>query len=218
MTRVVVVDDQALIRASFSLLIDAVPDLTVVGEAADGVQAVEVAAREQPDVVLMDIRMPLLNGIEATRRIVAATPRVQVLILTTYNLDEYVYASLRAGASGFLLKDSPPADLLAAIRVVAVGEALLDPRVTRRLIREFADRPWPTRAPAARELSGVTQREIEVLTLVAHGLSNAEMAERMHVSLATVKTHVARLLTKLDARNRIDLVILAYNTGLVRPS
>ena len=214
MTRVVVVDDQTLVRASFGVLIDTAPGLTVVGEAGDGIEAVEVVAREQPDVVLMDIRMPRLNGIDATRRIVADSDSVKVLILTTYDLDEYVYAALRAGASGFLLKDAPPADLLTAIQVIADGEALLAPRVTRRLIREFAERPEPQRIlPQA--LSGVTDREREVLLLVAQGLSNTEIAEQLHISLATAKTHVARLLTKLDARNRIQLVIIAYRSGLI---
>ncbi|WP_430788930.1 response regulator [Actinoplanes sp. G11-F43] len=215
MTRVVVVDDQTLVRASFSVLIGTAPGLTVVGEAGDGVTAVEVVARERPDVVLMDIRMPRLNGIDATQRIVAAHSDVKVLILTTYDLDEYVYAALRAGASGFLLKDAPPADLLTAIQVIADGDALLAPRVTRRLIREFAERPEPQRdLPPA--LSGITDREREVLLLVAHGLSNTEIAERLQISTATAKTHVARMLTKLDARNRIELVILAYRSGLVR--
>ncbi len=215
MTRVVVVDDQTLVRASFSVLIGTAPGLTVVGEAGDGVTAVEVVVRERPDVVLMDIRMPRLNGIDATQRIVAAHSDVKVLILTTYDLDEYVYAALRAGASGFLLKDAPPADLLTAIQVIADGDALLAPRVTRRLIREFAERPEPQRdLPPA--LSGITDREREVLLLVAHGLSNTEIAERLQISTATAKTHVARMLTKLDARNRIELVILAYRSGLVR--
>jgi DNA-binding NarL/FixJ family response regulator len=214
MTRVVVVDDQALVRASFGVLIDTTPGLTVVGEAGDGVQAVEVAARERPDVVLMDIRMPRLNGIDATREVVARVPDVKVLMLTTYDLDEYVYAALRAGASGFLLKDAPPADLLNAIGVIAGGDAILAPPITRRLIREFADRPEPRRGlPAG--LDGVTGRERDVLLLVAQGLSNTEIAERLHISLATTKTHVARLLTKLDARNRIQLVIIAYESGLV---
>jgi DNA-binding NarL/FixJ family response regulator len=216
MTSVVVVDDQALVRASFRLLLETAPDLTVVGEAGDGVQAVEVAARERPDVVLMDIRMPLRNGIEATERIVAADADIKVLILTTYDRDEYVYAALRAGASGFLLKDAPPADLLAAIHVVAAGEALLAPRITRRLIRAFAEQPAPDMRKQ-RELSGITDREREVLVLVARGLSNAEIAEQLYISLATTKTHVARLLAKLDARDRIQLVIIAYESGLVRP-
>jgi DNA-binding NarL/FixJ family response regulator len=214
MTRVVVVDDQALVRASFGVLLDTAPGLTVVGEAGDGIEAVEVVARERPEVVLMDIRMPRLNGIEATRQIVARVADVKVLILTTYDLDEYVYAALRAGASGFLLKDTPPAELLTAIQVIANGDALLAPRITRRLIREFADRPEPRRV-LPDGLSGITDRERDVLLLVAEGLSNTEISERLHISRATTKTHVARLLTKLDARNRIQLVILAYRSGLV---
>jgi DNA-binding NarL/FixJ family response regulator len=216
-TRVVVADDHALIRGSFRVLVETAADLTVVGEAATGEQAVELAGRERPDVVLMDIRMPRLDGIEATRRIVAATgDAVRVLVLTTFDLDEYVYAALRAGASGFLLKDAPPADLLAAIRVVAGGDALLAPAVTRRLIGEFARRPEPGRAPR-HGLDGVTDREREVLLLIARGLTNTEIAEALHVSLATAKTHVGRLLAKLNARDRAQLVIVAYETGLITP-
>jgi DNA-binding NarL/FixJ family response regulator len=217
--RVVVADDQALLRGSFRVLVDTVPGLAAVGEAATGAEAVELAERERPDVVLMDVRMPEMDGIEATRRI-TASPRatgVRVLILTTFDLDEYVYAALRAGASGFLLKDTPPADLLAAIRVVAAGDALLAPAITRRLIAEFARRPEPERRPIA-SLDGVTERQREVLALVARGLSNAEIAASLHVSLATAKTHVSRLLTKLAARDRAQLVIVAYETGLVRPA
>ena len=218
MIRVLVADDQALVRGSFRLLVDTAPDLEVVGEAATGAEAVEIAAREKPDVLLMDIRMPEMDGIEATRRITASGPTadVRVLILTTFDLDEYVYAALRAGASGFLLKDTPPADLLAAIRVIAAGDALLAPAITRRLIAEFARRPEPGRPPAA-TLEGVTDREREVLTLIARGLSNAEIAQALHVTMATAKTHVSRLLAKLGARDRAQLVMLAYETGLVRP-
>jgi DNA-binding NarL/FixJ family response regulator len=216
--RVVVADDQALVRAGFRVLVDSAADLEVVGEAADGEEAVELARRERPDVVLMDIRMPAMDGLEATRRITALDEAagVRILILTTFHLDEYVYQALRAGASGFLLKDTPPADLLAAIRVVAAGDALLAPRVTRRLIEEFARRPEPAAAtPAA--LAALTDREREVLALVARGLTNAEIAERLVVSPATSKTHVSRVLTKLGARDRAQLVMLAYETGLVTP-
>jgi DNA-binding NarL/FixJ family response regulator len=216
--RVVVADDQLLVRAGFRVLVDSAPDLEVVGEAGDGTEAVELARRERPDVVLMDIRMPSMDGLEATRRIVAdeLLAGVRVLVLTTFDLDEYVYQALRAGASGFLLKDTPPADLLAAIRVVAAGDALLAPRVTRRLIEEFARRPEPAAvAPAA--LAALTQREREVLALVARGLTNAEIADRLFVSAATTKTHVSRVLAKLRARDRAQLVMLAYETGLVTP-
>ena len=218
MIRVLVADDQTLVRAGFRVLVDSAPDLEVVGEAADGLDAVEAARRLRPDVVLMDIRMPRMDGLEATRRIVALDQAgaVRVLVLTTFDLDEYVYQALRAGASGFLLKDTPPADLLAAIRVVAAGDALLAPSVTRRLIAEFARRPDPTRAAPA-ELQALTDREREVLALVAQGLSNAEIAERLVVSPATSKTYVSRLLAKLGARDRAQLVAIAYETGLVTP-
>jgi DNA-binding NarL/FixJ family response regulator len=216
--RVVVADDQALVRAGFRVLVDSATDLEVVGEAAHGEEAVELARRERPDVVLMDIRMPTMDGLEATRRITALDEAagVRILILTTFHLDEYVYQALRAGASGFLLKDTPPADLLAAIRVVAAGDALLAPRVTRRLIEEFARRPEPAlTTPGA--LAALTGREREVLALVARGLSNTEIAEQLVVSPATSKTHVSRVLTKLGARDRAQLVMLAYETGLVTP-
>ncbi|TYC07176.1 response regulator transcription factor [Micromonospora sp. WP24] len=218
MIRVLIADDQALLRGSFRVLIDLAGDCATVAEAGTGVEAVELAARHRPDVVLMDVRMPEMDGIEATRRICAdvATAGCRVLILTTFDLDEYVYGALRAGASGFLLKDTPPADLLAAVRVVAAGEALLAPTVTRRLIDEFARRPEPDR-PLPRRLDGVTEREREVLTLIARGLSNAELAAHLQLSLATVKTHVGRLLTKLAVRDRAQLVIVAYETGLVGP-
>ncbi|MER5323890.1 response regulator transcription factor [Streptosporangium roseum] len=216
MIRVLVADDQALLRGSFRILVDTAPDLTTVGEAGTGAEAVGLARSERPDVVLMDVRMPEMDGIEATRRICgsADTAGVRVLMLTTFDLDEYVYAALRAGASGFLLKDTPPGELLAAIRVVAAGEGLLAPTVTRRLIAEFARRPEPSQ-PLAGELGGVTGRERDVLALIARGLSNTEIAGHLRLSLATVKTHVGRLLSKLGARDRAQLVILAYETGLV---
>jgi DNA-binding NarL/FixJ family response regulator len=216
--RVVVADDQLLVRGAFSALIDSAPNLQVVGEAGTGSEAVELARREHPDVALMDIRMPELDGLAATRQIAAdpETAHVRVLILTTFDLDEYVYTALRSGAAGFLLKDTPPADLLTAIRTVATGDALLAPSVTRRLIEEFLRRPESARQPA-NSLDGVTQREIEVLTLIGQGLSNAEIAAALTLSAATVKTHVGRLLMKLHARDRAQLVITAYETSLVRP-
>jgi len=233
--RVVVADDQALVRVGFCGIIAATPSFAVVGEAGNGAEAVEAARRTAPDVILMDVRMPVMDGIEATRQITASTD-VRVLILTTFDLDEYVFAALRAGASGFLLKDTLPADLLNAVRVVAAGDALLAPSVTRRLIGEFARTPrtagTPQTAsqdtaravaaglvgcgqPGGKLLRGLTERELEVLKMVARGLSNAEVAEQLTISPATAKTHVAHLLTKLDARDRIQLVILAYQSGLV---
>jgi DNA-binding NarL/FixJ family response regulator len=219
MIRVAVVDDQALVRSGFVVLLNSAPDIEVVGEAADGGEAVALVGREHPDVVLMDIRMPEMDGLEATRRIVGAdaTASTKVLILTTFDLDEYVFEALRAGASGFLLKDTLPVDLLAAIRVVAAGDALLAPKVTRRLIEQFA-----AAAPAAPTsehpgIADLTEREREVLLAVASGLSNAEIAETMYISHATAKTHVSRLLTKLLARDRAQLVMIAYESGLVTP-
>ncbi|WP_101788772.1 response regulator [Nonomuraea indica] len=212
MIRVLVADDQALLRGSFRVLVDSEPDLMVVGEAGTGAEAVSIAMEERPDVVLMDVRMPEMDGIEATRRIGTAS---RVLIVTMFDLDAYVYDALRAGASGFLLKDTPPADLLAAVRVVARGEALLAPTVTRRLIEEFARIPV---TPTIRGLDGVTEREREVLTLIARGLSNAEISAHLQLSSATVKTHISRLLAKLDARDRAQLVIAAYEGGLVSPA
>jgi DNA-binding NarL/FixJ family response regulator len=210
--RVVVADDQALVRVGLCGIVATADDLTVVGEAADGREAVDIVGRLAPDVVLMDIRMPGVDGIEATRRITASTA-TRVLMLTTFDLDEYVYGALRAGASGFLLKDAPPEDLYAAIRVVAAGDALLAPRVTRRLIATFAA---SSSAPAATPelLDGLTDRERQVLALVAEGLTNAEIGLRLSVTSGTAKTHVARLLHKLGARDRVQLVILAYRSGL----
>ncbi|GLY04250.1 MULTISPECIES: response regulator transcription factor [Actinoplanes] len=217
--RVLIAEDQELLRASLRLLVEATPGLQVVGDVGTGVEAVELARKEQPDVVLMDIRMPKLGGIDATRQICGdpLTPSTRVLILTTFDFDEYVFAALRAGASGFLLKDAKPAELLGAVRVVADGEALLSPAITRRLIDHFSARPEPASRPAL-ELAELTDREREVLTLVAEGLSNTEIAEYLRLSLATVKTHIGRLLAKLRARDRAQLVIVAYETGLVVPA
>jgi DNA-binding NarL/FixJ family response regulator len=213
--RVLVADDQALLRTAFSSLIDAEDDLEVVAEAADGREAVDLAAARSPDVVVMDVRMPVMDGIEATRRVCsegAGAPRV--LILTTFDLDEYVFEALRAGASGFALKSRPLEELLSAIRLVATGEALLAPSVTRRLIAHFADRARVSVRGRA-SLDALTEREREVLLLVAQGLSNPELAERLCVSVPTAKTHVSRILTKLGARDRTQLVIIAYESGLV---
>jgi DNA-binding NarL/FixJ family response regulator len=216
--RVLIADDQALVRAGFKMILDAEDDLEVVGEAADGTEAVEKARRLKPDVVLMDIRMPQLDGIEATRRVVAldgAQP-VRVLMLTTFDLNEYVYEALRAGASGFLLKDVPPEQLAAGIRVVAQGDALLAPSITKRLIQEFA-----SAAPAAttppKGMDELTARELEVFKLIARGLSNAEIAAELIVSETTVKTHVARVLMKLGLRDRVQVVVLAYESGVSVP-
>jgi len=215
---VMVVDDQALVRTGFTMILGAEPDLEVVGEAGDGAEAVEVARRLRPDVVLMDIRMPVMDGVEATRLLAGpeAEDPLRVLILTTFDLDEYVFDALRAGASGFLLKDTPAEELAAAVRVVADGDALLAPSVTRRLVAEFASRPAPEPAFDG-DLEQLTDREREVLVLMARGQSNAEIAGELLVGETTVKTHVGRVLMKLHLRDRVQAVVMAYETGLVRP-
>ncbi|MGK5741674.1 response regulator [Micromonospora sp. URMC 103] len=216
MIRVLIADDQAMVRQGFGALLAAQPDLLVVGDAADGAQAVAAARRLDPDVVLMDVRMPVLDGLAATRKLLGDRPaqRPRVLILTTFDLDDYVYEALRAGASGFLLKDAPAADLVQAVRVVAAGDALLAPAVTRRLIAEFAARPERHR-PRPTELAALTARETEVLRLIARGRSNQEIAADLVVAEQTVKTHVGRILAKLHLRDRAQAVVLAYETGLV---
>jgi DNA-binding NarL/FixJ family response regulator len=214
MIRVALADDQALVRAGFRMIVASQPDMQVAGEAADGQQAVEMVNREHPDVTLMDIRMPRLDGIAATRQVAGIT---RVVILTTYELDEYVFDALAAGASAFLLKAAPPEELIRAIRVVASGDALLAPSVTRKLIEEFARRPEP-QARKATQLETLTERERAVLGEVARGLTNAEIAARLHVAETTVKTHVAHVLDKLDLRDRVQAVILAYEAGLVGKS
>jgi DNA-binding NarL/FixJ family response regulator len=218
MIRVLLADDQRLVRAGFRSILDGEPDLTVVAEAADGAEAVRLTARVRPEVVLMDIRMPQLDGLEATRRI-AADPQlagVRIVIVTTYELDEYVYGAIRAGASGFLLKDAEPAELINCVRVVARGDALLSPSVTRRLIADVAARVQP--AAALPDASGLTAREAQVADLVAAGLSNEEIAARLTITHATAKTHVSRILPKLGLRDRAQLVVWAYETGRVRPT
>ena len=216
MIRVLIADDQALVRAGFRVLIDSAADLEVVGEAGDGVEAIALARSERADVVLMDVRMPVLDGLAATRELAGDEGGPRIIILTTFDIDEYVFEALRAGASGFLLKDTEPAELLAAVRVVAGGEALLAPSVTRRLIEEFATRPDPHRTPP-QALKVLTEREREVLALVARGLSNGEIATELFISPATAKTHVSRVMMKLGARDRAQLVVTAYETGLVSP-
>jgi DNA-binding NarL/FixJ family response regulator len=217
MIRVLLADDQALLRAGFRALLDAEPDLSVVGEAVDGAEAVRVATETRPDVVLMDIRMPGLDGLAATRQIAAdpALRETKIIILTTFDLDEYVFEALRSGASGFLVKDTEPVELLRGVRAVAAGDALLSPGVTRRLIAEFAAKAKPP--VGAKLLQALTEREREVVALVGEGLSNEEIAARLYVSPATAKTHVSRAMVKLGARDRAQLVVYAYEAGLVRP-
>jgi DNA-binding NarL/FixJ family response regulator len=220
-TSVLLADDQELMRMGFRMVIDSQPDLAVVGEAGDGAEAIAAISRLEPSVALMDVRMPVMDGVEATRRIVESGARTRIIILTTFDLDEYVYAALRAGASGFLLKDAQPAELLSAIRAVAAGEAVVAPRVTRRLLESYAHR-LPVSGepdPAARDrLEQLTARELEVLDLVAHGLSNSEIAGQFVLSEATVKTHVGRILAKLELRDRVQIVVFAYENGLISPS
>ncbi|MFF2373666.1 response regulator [Streptomyces xiamenensis] len=218
---VAIVDDQAMVRAGFAALLAAQSDIDVVGEAVNGAEGVELSRRTHPDVVLMDVRMPVMDGLEAARRLLDPPPgvvhRPRVLMLTTFDVDDYVYEALRAGASGFLLKDAPPADLIAAVRVVAAGDALLAPSVTRRLIADFAARPAGRRKDPALRLKGLTARETEVLALVARGQSNQEIASSLFVAEQTVKTHVSRILGKLGLRDRAQAVIFAYESGLVSP-
>ena len=213
--RVLVADDQSMVRAGFRMLLSGEPDIDVVAEASNGLEAVDKAARYSPTVVLMDIRMPELDGLEATRRILAADTGVRILILTTFDLDEYIYEALRAGASGFVLKDDPPEQLLAAIRTVAAGEALLSPAVTKRVIQHYTRAPRPTLPKA---LDDLTERELEVLRLVARGLSNAEIGQELYISETTVKTHITHILQKLDLRDRVQAVVFAYQTGIAPDS
>jgi len=217
MTTVLIADDQALVRVGLRKILDAEPEAEIAGEAGDGEEAVSEARRLRPDVVLMDIRMPVLDGIEATRRIVTAQPSTRVLILTTFGLDTYVYEALRAGASGFMLKDAPPEEIAAAVRIVASGEALLAPAITRAVIEEFA-RQAPAQTPVSpTAIAELTPREHEVFELLARGMSNPEICKQLFITEATAKTHVARILQKLDLRDRVQAVIYAYETGLVAP-
>jgi DNA-binding NarL/FixJ family response regulator len=212
--RVLVADDQSMVRAGFRVLLSGQDGIEVVAEASNGLEAVDKAARYHPNVVLMDIRMPELDGLEATRRILAADKTARILILTTFDLDEYVYEALRIGASGFVLKDDPPEQLLAAIQTVAGGEALLSPSITKRVIKQFTRIPRPTPPP---ELAQLTDRELDVFHLVARGLSNAEIGKQLFISETTVKTHITHILQKLDLRDRVQAVVLAYQTGIVEP-
>ena len=214
MTKILIADDQELVRTGFRLMLDLEPDLEVVGEASDGREAVDLAIGLHPDVVLMDIRMPVLDGIEATRRLVAGPSPPRILILTTFDLDEYVYEGMKAGASGFLLKEVPREQLIAGVRMVAAGDALVAPAITRRLIERFTRMPSPGGSP---ELGELTERELGVMRLLARGLSNTEIAQELIIGDATVKTHVARILQKLGLRDRIQAVVLAYETGLIEP-
>ncbi|MEV1174209.1 response regulator transcription factor [Nonomuraea sp. NPDC049784] len=216
MIRVLIADDQGMVRTGFTVFLSGQPDIEVVGEAANGREAVERAAALSPDVVLMDVRMPVMNGLEATRELLSRRTGPKVLILTTFDLDDYVYEALRAGASGFLLKDASAAQLVEAVRVVAAGEALIAPAITKRLIHEFAKLGGP-RPVAGRHLAELTERETEVLTLIAQALSNQEIAEKLFVAEQTVKTHVGRVLMKLGLRDRAQAIVFAYETGLVRP-
>ncbi|MER6581893.1 response regulator transcription factor [Nonomuraea sp. NPDC001023] len=216
MIRVLIADDQGMVRTGFTVFLSGQPDIEVVGEAADGREAVTRAVALSPDVVLMDVRMPVMNGLEATREVLAACPASKVLILTTFDLDDYVYEALRAGASGFLLKDASAAQLAEAVRVVAAGDALIAPAVTKRLIHEFARLGGP-RPPSGRRPEELTEREAEVLILVAQAMSNQEIAQKLFVAEQTVKTHVGRVLTKLGLRDRAQAIVFAYETGLVRP-
>jgi DNA-binding NarL/FixJ family response regulator len=218
MIKVLIADDQALVRTGFRMILDAEADIEVTGEAADGLEAITAAKSARPDVILMDVRMPNMNGIEATRQLVDKddVEPIRVLILTTFDLDEYVYDALRAGASGFLLKDAPPEELVHAVRVVERGDALIAPSITKRLIEEISQRPAQQGAPPE-TLETLTQRELEVLQLMARGLSNHEIAQELFVSDTTVKTHVGRVLMKLGLRDRVQAVVLAYESGVVRP-
>jgi len=213
--RVIIADDEALVRSGLRLIVDSAPDLEVVGEAGDGAEAVQLVRNLQPQVILMDVQMPIADGVEATRRIVQSGTPTNVLILTTFNRDDYLYQAMKAGASGYLLKSSPPEQLINAVRVVAAGDALLAPSITRQLIDEYTNRPRPSTAPA--EFNQLTDRETEVVLLVASGLSNGEIAEKLFVAESTIKSHINKVLAKLEARDRVQLVIKTYESGFVQP-